>query len=56
MPYSEAIEALYDESERRKSFGTCPYCEDFSDETGERLEERVLCYLCGVCFKTTTMN
>lgn len=51
MPLSPEVEALYDESEKRNSFGLCPYCEDDSFEIGEGAYETVLCYICGVCFK-----
>lgn len=49
---TEEIERLYDESEKRESVGLCPYCEDDAIESGEDSNyEKVLCYICGVCFK-----
>lgn len=53
MPLSKYVEELYDESEKRESWGICPRCEDdyFSDDEPEPLDEHVLCYVCGVCFK-----
>lgn len=51
MPLSSYVESLYDESEKRENFGLCPECEEYSFETGDRNYEKVLCYICGVCFK-----
>lgn len=54
MPFTEYVEQLYDESERRGNVGWCPRCEDdaFSAEEDDPPDyEKVLCYICGVCFK-----
>lgn len=51
MSLSTEIEALYDESEKRENFGLCPLCEDDAFEDGDPNYSKVLCYVCGVCFK-----
>lgn len=58
MPFSEYVESLYDESDKRGSIGVCPYCEDdYYNSEGDNeddkylIETRVLCYVCGICFK-----
>lgn len=42
------IDKLYDDSEARGLFDSCPTCCDASEG---RCGPHVLCWICGVCFK-----